>query len=389
LLTSFRQIHFRSHDDTTVRLEPLTVFVGPAGSGKSNVFKALVFVQNTVHRNLPEIFPSGLGEFRWVRSRWAEETDPIGFELELDGVQGGRARYELKLADSPGGVFVLAETLSREVDGTWHWVFERRSSRNPRPMGAFGTVGPYDPTILHLVKHRPPAEADGPDIACTRDVATYLSRIAYYHLEVSSLKEPGEVRESEVLRYWGAGLPEFISWAKSQPDGSTYAKLRGELREVLPHLDEIVVNAISPDRQGVAMSFRGYNGFITARDLSDGTMLTLGILCVLHSGKQPKVLCIEEPEVGLHPRRLRWLFEKLVAAAFPTSGERPVQVLLTTHSPYVVDLFRDMQSAVQVVDHEEGRSRITSLVEIKKKLRERDAGDPIGHEWATGLFEGL
>ena len=61
--------NFRSHAQSTLLMEPMTLMVGPAGSGKSNVFKAMVVLQNSVHRMLVEMFPPGLGEFHWVRSR--------------------------------------------------------------------------------------------------------------------------------------------------------------------------------------------------------------------------------------------------------------------------------------------------------------------------------
>jgi hypothetical protein len=62
---------------------------------------------------------------------------------------------------------------------------------------------------------------------------------------------------------------------------------------------------------------------------------------------------------------------------------------LTTHSPYLVDLFKDMQSSITVVEHKDGRTSMKNLVDIKEKLHDQSAGSSIGQEWATGLFEGL
>ena len=135
------------------------------------------------------------------------------------------------------------------------------------------------------------------------------------------------------------------------------------------------------------MSFKDQRGFTVARDLSDGTMFTLGLLAILLSESQPELICIEEPETGLHPRRLRWLFEQLLGVAYPTDGSPPRQVVLTTHSPFMVDLFKDMQLAVQIVDQSDGRSRVRSLTEVKASLG-ADPSESPGYAWATGLYEG-
>src|SRR5271167_2248656 len=100
MITRLRLINFRSHADSTLTLKPLTLFIGRVAAGKSNVFRGLVLLQNSVHRSLREIFAPGLGEFHWVRSRWANETDAIGFEADIEGLKdlpGQRGRYGLKI----------------------------------------------------------------------------------------------------------------------------------------------------------------------------------------------------------------------------------------------------------------------------------------------------
>ena len=136
MLTRLQLINFRSHADTTLALRPVTLLVGPVGGGKSNIFKSMILIQNSIHRSMVELFPPGLVEFHWVRTRWARETDPIGFEVEMEGLPGytdQHARYKLQIADSPGGLYVLEETLARRTaDQPWQWVFERRN--RPRQM---------------------------------------------------------------------------------------------------------------------------------------------------------------------------------------------------------------------------------------------------------------
>ncbi len=394
MITRLRLQNFRSHSLTELRLGPIALLVGPAGSGKSNVFKALVLLQNSVHRELAELFPPGLGEFHWVRSRWCGETDPISFEVDLDEVEDHPAttfRYELAIADSPAGLYVLFEKLQRKSgDEEWQWVFQRRSQS--KFMGEFGDVDAYDPTVLNKVWQGSVAAPDAPNVRMARAVARSLSSVGYYHLEVSDLKSLGTGQSTDRIDYYGGRLPDFLGYLKSTPEhASAFQQIHGDMAELLPHLDAILVTQVGPGRQGFALSFKGHRGHITARDLSDGTVLTLGLLAILRGPKRPGLLCLEEPETGLHPRRLRWLFDQMLGLAYPPEAERRSQVLLTTHSPDLVNLFSEMPDAVSVFDQVgDAGSRVTPLPDILAKLQQQGGAiESIGHAWATGLYEYL
>ncbi len=206
------------------------------------------------------------------------------------------------------------------------------------------------------------------------------------------LKSLGTGQSRDRIGYSGEWLPDFIAWCKSSSNAvGVYETLLDQMRVILPGLDEIIVTQVKPDEQGLAMSFRGHRGFIAAPDLSDGTMFTLGLLSVMLAPQRPALLCIEEPETGLHPRRLRWLFDQFMELAYPSDGKEPTQVVLSTHSPYLVDFFSDMQGCVHVFDQSEGRSRVASLADLQKdKLHlSPESDEPIGQLWATGLYESL
>jgi len=393
MIRSLQLTNFRSHAQSTLHLEPMTVMVGPAGSGKSNVFKAMVVLQNSIHRTLVEMFPPGLGEFHWVRSRWAGETDPIGFVVEIGQLPeypDCTAEYVLRIADSPPGLYVLEETLARrEGQQPAEWVFQRR--RNRTQMGEFGVLEWDMPTILHRVWHGDGVRQDAPNVKFAKAVAKALSRFGYYHLEVSELKALGNGQFSDRIGYNGQNLADFVAWAKSEPEGAAvYEAILTEIRQLLPSLESIIITQTRTDQQGLAFKFKEQQGYIAAPDMSDGTMYTLGMLGILDAPQKPEILCIEEPETGLHPRRLRWLFEKFVTLAYPPLWQVPTQIVLTTHSPSFVDLFKDMLPSIQVVEQQEGRTKITPLPEILQRLHISDKEqEGIGYQWATGLFEGL
>ena len=84
------------------------------------------------------------------------------------------------------------------------------------------------------------------------------------------------------------------------------------------------------------------------------------------------------------------MFERFIDLAYPREGNVS-QVIFSTHSPYLVDLFSEMTDSVQIVEQAEGRTRITPLQDIRtEKLHQEGAVDgPIGQHWARGLYEGL
>ena len=396
MINRIRFENFRSHAQSEFPMQPINLLIGAVASGKSNVFKGLQLVQNSINRSLVELFPPGLGEFQWVRSRWAGETDPIGFELDLSdlpGHPGESATYLLRIADSPGGLYVLEESLQRrESDGTVRWVF-RRDSR-PRAMGEFGEVDPYEPTLLNRVYRKDPrVKLEAPNVVFAKEVARSLNRFGYYHLAVSELKSLGTGQGWDRIGYYGDRLPDFIAWTKSdETDDSCYRAILKSMRELLPELEQIIVTQVQTQQQGLAMSFRGQRGYIAAPDLSDGTLLTLGLLSLVHGPKKPALLCIEEPEAGLNPRRLRWLFDRFLGLAYPDEGVEATQVLFSTHSPWFIDLFgEELQDSVLLVEQVEGKSKVRPLVEIQRESlhQETTPGEPIGHLWATGVYEGL
>lgn len=378
--------NFRSHVDTSVELDPITVFVGPLAGGKSNLFRALLLLQNSVSRSLVELFPPGTDEFRCVHSRWSAPEDPMRFEIEWGDHPAFRswgARYVLEIADSPKGPRVTHETVEQRQPGQdWRKLSE-----------ASQVSGPSDQTMLNRLRSQNGvAQSADPDIRFALGVAAELLKIGYYHLEVSRLKSPGTGQPVDRITYRGEHLPDFLARLRDEPDQRPrFAQILSKMKQLLPDLQDILVTRVRPDEQRLQFYFPGARGYLSADEMSDGTMLSLGLLCATHAPAMPAVLCLEEPETGIHPGRLRWLFDELVQLSYPPAGGPGVQVLVSTHSPNFLDLFRDVPDAVRIVECSNGRTRVSSLVHLETQVLRHpmEPNEPIGQLWATGVYEGL
>jgi len=389
--------NYRNHIETDLNLEPLTVFIGPIASGKSNVFKALLLLHSTLHRRLEELFPPGVGEFRWVRSRWAKTTEAIAFTVEIEDIEGfpgQRARYELEIAEAPLGVFVARERLERYGgefgDTPGQLVFER--DMRGGELGEFGVFEANASTVLFRVlriQERGVADLEE-TVNFARAVAKSLSVYGFYHLEVSQLSKPSDLEDSKKIGYRGERMPAFLSYLRDNAEYN-YQKIVDEIKQLLPKLKDIFLTWTSKELLGMSLKFSGQTGLISASDVSDGTLLTLGLLCIIHQPEPLNILSIEEPENGLNPGRLKWLFERLVNLAYPPAKIQPVQVLVSTHSPYILDFFKDKPETVHIVEVEDGKAKVISLADILRELPEdeQSRGVSLGHQWYMGLFGGL
>jgi predicted ATPase len=87
--------------------------------------------------------------------------------------------------------------------------------------------------------------------------------------------------------------------------------------------------------------------------ISDGTLRVLGILLALYHTPHPTLMVVEEPEQTVNPALLG-----LLADAFHEASER-TQLLITSHSPHLVDLFEP--EAIRVVTMRDGETRVAPI----------------------------
>lgn len=118
--------------------------------------------------------------------------------------------------------------------------------------------------------------------------------------------------------------------------------------------------------------------------LSEGTQLALMLITLLQQEHKPSLVCIEDIDRGLHPR----LFQSIVELCFDLSkSEHGVQIIATTHNPYLVDEFKDHEDAVIIVEKENGQTTFTTLSERLERLDPEE--EPLGSLWYSGFVGGV
>jgi predicted ATPase len=128
---------------------------------------------------------------------------------------------------------------------------------------------------------------------------------------------------------------------------------------------------------------------IPASDISDGTLRILAFLVALYQVGTPNIVCFEKPENGIHP----WLFNRMMELLNLVATEgitgNPVQVLITTHSPVLLNYVKPEQVRAVEIDNE-GKTQIHALpIESARFQAAMEAYDgELGELWFTNLIGG-
>jgi predicted ATPase len=120
---------------------------------------------------------------------------------------------------------------------------------------------------------------------------------------------------------------------------------------------------------------------IPATRLSDGTLRYIALLTILCHPDPPPLVCIEEPELGLHPDILANVGDLLKAAS-----ER-MQLIVTTHSDFLVDRFTDQPESVVVCDKINGQTKLRRLE--KREISGWLEDYRLGQKWIDGEIGGV
>ena len=344
MLTRLEVDGFKSLRDFAIDLEPLTVLLGPNDAGKSNILEALALSSRLAVRYPEDALKQGRGraldQFRREGSRTTStmtlnletlEPDVYGDEFE-EARWANRMRYELRLERAARGagperVELQVKKRPMERDGD-SWL---------------GAHPAWEPVVYEL-----------PDLLRDANKAgDYAPHIPIIELYAAQLREASERIDSGELAPDASNLPSVLAW---QPD-EVLAEIRSQLAALIPGIADFTV--IEQEEQ-YHIEFRARDGAtIPARLASDGTLRMLALLTAVLArpgGTWDSIICVEEPENGIYPGRLRRLIDLLRDVTRPEpwiAGEvaRPTpQILITTHSPVFLAALRQQPDSLRYVD---------------------------------------
>lgn len=154
----------------------------------------------------------------------------------------------------------------------------------------------------------------------------------------------------------GNGAVRVLDSLKTGDREDLFDRIEHDFKRYIPEIEKLSFISGQSNKQ-LQVRERSITKPISVCELSDGTKLVLTILTIIHQENSPSFIGLEEIDRGLHPR----LFQQIIELLFQITEEKDIQIVATTHNPYLVDEFHGREEAVVIVEKENGEMTFTTL----------------------------
>jgi predicted ATPase len=367
-----------------ITLGDLNVLIGPNGSGKSNLIEIIGLLRSTPKDFAAEVGDSGgVSELLWKgRSKEKNKTATVEVVASPPGVKR-TILYRLSFTRVGAQLRIVDERIENERPDEGHdrayFYFDHGGGHpilNVAGQQRSLRHEEVDPQKSILSQRQDPDQY--PEV-------TYLGRFfasfrLYRNWEFgpdSGIRDLyGSEQKNDFLEEDISNLGLMLNRLRAEP------RSKAELLRYLKMFYEGADDILTPIQGGlIDLRVEEENGItIPASRLSDGTLRWLSLLSILLHPDPPPLVCIEEPELGLHPDMIRPLARLLLSAS-----ER-MQLVVTTHSDDLVDELSGTPESIIVCEKHEGSS----------SLRHVDSNElsgwleryRLGELWRTGEIGG-
>lgn len=378
-------------DGAGLELLPLNILIGANGSGKSNFIDVVNLLQaaaTDLIRPFTQL-DEGVGQWLWNQSSGDKKATieviahyPEGFsDLGNDWL-----RYQLSFSEGKWRDLIVADELLENADvvGSFDHPFRYLLYEQGVPKLGRRTSSKNNHRELR------PAEVEPQQsILSNRWEAGLYPEIAYISQLFSSfrfyrdwsfgrsspVRRPKRMANTNFLDENADNLAGVI--ANLTANQAVKAKLLEYMSNFSPSITDVQVKPL--DYYDV-LNIKEDGKLNPASRISDGTLRWLALLAVLLHPNPPKLICLEEPEIGLHPDMMLLLANLLRQAAKRT------QIIVTTHSELLVGKFTDTPECVVVCEKREGT---TQMRRLSRRLLANWLDDyTLGQLWSMNITGG-
>jgi predicted ATPase len=342
---------FRSIPSERITFDNPTIFVGRNGSGKSNLVSAFSFLADAMASPLQAVFDKA-GGISTVRNRSSGQSYPPNLGLRVDfGRLNGKASsgfYAFEVKALPNyGFSVVREQCS--VGRTW---FDRIGTKFTSNVG--GMKPSLDPASLSL-----PLVGGEAKFA---PVLRTLASMRVYSIEPRKLREMQDPDSGTSLKPDGSNVTSVLKEIERQSDRDL-ERISDILATIVPNTKQVEVKKHGKNLsleftqewgEKKRLKFEGFS-------MSDGTLRAIGLLAAVFQRPVPSLIAIEEPEATIHPGALESVLDLLRHAS------RQMQVVVTTHSPELLDAKWITDRHLRIVEWIEGATRVAPVSESTRK----------------------
>jgi predicted ATPase len=359
--------NFKCLLDVDVPLGPFNVLIGPNDSGKSSLLQAIKLLGETTRQPFAQVFSQSFSidnlVWRGDQSRvisWKVQGNASNnsFNYRLALAPGEQVAREEELLIN-GSAFLNTEAPSGGiVQGT----LPRFNQGVPFQAGN-GSTGFF--VARNQIRH-------SPNILQFDLVSKALCPIVEYLLDPASIRTsfitqatpaPTAVNGTN-LSTRGDNLVSILDAIMTSPRRSDIINLERDLQNAIKTLSGISL-PIQQQKKSLAFTLAGNESepvSIPAALASDGALLITAFLALAY-GNGPEIIFIDEPENGLHYSLLKLAMELLRKISTGEVGNQPRQVILTTHSPLLLNFAKPEE--VRVFSRpEDGATRVAQMDQV-------------------------
>jgi predicted ATPase len=350
--------NFKSIREQTLALGKLNVFIGGNGAGKSNLIEVFRFLREIVNQNLAG-YTGIKGGANTLLYFGRKRSPGMSFSLKFADEDTARG-YDLNLQATEEDAFVISEESA-------FWYDRREERRGP-------TTYVYSTSARESkLKFDPHPSA--------RQIMADLDSYGVYHFhdtsDTAAVKGTGDLEDNRYLRPQAENLAAFLYWMQ-QKQPSHFANIQDTVRQIAPFFEEfrLAPSKLNENKIRLEWKEKGSDAYFNASSLSDGTLRFLCLTTLLLQPELPKVVLLDEPELGLHPAAITLLADLLSSAATRT------QVIVATQSVTLVNQFEP--DSIWAVDRQDGQSVFRHLGQQDMAAWLDDYG--LGELWEKNVF---
>jgi predicted ATPase len=372
-------------EKTSFRLGRLNILVGPNGSGKSNLLDCIRLLRY-MPLDIQEAFKdSGFEEWLYKGKTEVNHNALLQVTINLPFVVDGIV-HQIRLGPPLHSRAPLEEVVKSNYSanerpayfiGSYRSsaVLSSRSSSNRRRTRRL-EVDDYDPfqSILSQI----------------RDIEQYpeITRLAdlYSNIRIYSEWSFGRnsvLRDSTPANRSDTRLSESMNDLPLALNGLENTAAHEKIRELLRDLKETYLDystRILFGRVGLELLESPLDYPLTASRLSDGTLRFLALAAILLNPDPPRLICIEEPELGMHPDMIRMVAGMIIDASIKT------QIIITTHSEHLLSALQHDFDALIAFDAGISGSVVRNFSQDEYKNWSKDHS--LGELWTSGELGG-
>lgn len=386
-MSRFGVKNYKCLGEIDIPLTPIHVLIGENDAGKTSLLEAMAALFGSAELGLQDAFPRPWEGRELVRHASPEPDADFCGEWKAHSA-GGAAVSERGIRY---GFIVRFPLAGMNCTTQEDWIDDGRKKQS------VAAGGHPQPALKRFRDGAPLPQAYSGELTL---LLKHIKRAHHYAFDAKAMAVPAAIDPGRKFRLGpdGFGLPTLLDDMLGR-DSTIFQRLRDDFCNYFHQFKNIRIESehairrhYQSDREyttdravGKAIYFETRDGqAIRAQQASDGAILFLGFLALAHLPEPPTLLLIEEPENGIYPKRLGEVITLLKQMVQRTEGVRFPQIIMSTHSPYVLSHFEpeEVTFLSRPRDDPNGPVRARPLRDAPN-IRERMAGGEfyLGELW--------